>query len=214
MTKLVMFDMDGTLVDSRADLTMALNRMLADDGLLPLTVEETAALLGDGRHVFVRKALDQRGGQHVEIEDAVERMGRYYDQSMVEQTALYPGMDMVLARLKDAGVKIGVITNKQHPAAQVIVRELGLLDTVDLTVGDDGVTPLKPAPDMLQNMMSNFGVSPDECWMIGDNHTDIGAAKNAGVFSCFCDYGFGVLDGVVPDARVATAAEILKVVLG
>jgi phosphoglycolate phosphatase len=214
MTKLVMFDMDGTLVDSCADLASALNLMLADDGLSPLTVEDVAGLLGDGRHVFVRKALDLRGGEHVDLEDAMRRMGRYYDRYMVEKTALYEGMDTVLAQLKKAGVKMGVITNKQQSAARVIVRKLGLENAVDMTVGDDGVTPLKPAPDMLLNMMKHFGATPAESWMIGDNHTDIGAAKNAGVRSCFCDYGFGVLDGIAPDARVATAAEILKVILG
>ncbi len=211
MLKLVMFDMDGTLVDSRADLANALNLMLADYQLPALTLDETAALLGDGRHVFVRLALNSKGGAHVDIDDAVARMSRYYDSDMVSRTTLYNGMTEVLDELKKQNVKLGVISNKQQDAARTIVDHLGLAEVIDLTLGDDGSTPLKPAPDMLLNMMAHFKVgSPDDCWMIGDNHTDIGAAKNAGVRSCFCNYGFGMPDGVKPDAQVESPREILQ----
>lgn len=214
MTRLVMFDMDGTLVDSRADLGAALNLMLTDYGLPPLTLDEVAGLLGDGRHVFVKKALLARGGDDVDLDDALDRMGRYYDLHMVEKTRLYDGMHEVLFELRRRDVKLGVITNKQDAAAKVIIERLGLSGLVDMTLGDDGVTPLKPAPDMLLNMMTQFGAKHDQCWMIGDNHTDLGAAKSAGVKSCFCDYGFGIVDGVIPDARVATPGAIISVVMG
>ncbi len=186
---IVVYDLDGTLVDSRADLTAALNRVRRRAGLPPLSIERVVGFIGDGQRNLVQRGL---AGSDMDIDTGLDLMKRAYAEGLLNATTLYPGMRETLEILKAAGWRQAVATNKAHDQALAILEGLRLMDLLDAVVGADGELPLKPdpAPLFLARHRAGWdGTGPS--WMVGDHHTDLESGRRAEFKCCLCRYGFG-----------------------
>jgi phosphoglycolate phosphatase len=187
-----MFDLDGTLIDSRADLATAVNLTRADYGLAPLATDTVAGFVGDGIHKLVERAFHDHP---VDLREAVRRCARHYHEHMFDHTRLYPGVADGLARLRAAGCRLAVITNKPAAACRAILRHLEIEPLFAVVVGGGDTEHLKPHPEPLLKILDQLRAPPTAAWMIGDHHTDLRAARAAGVRSVFLEYGFGHAGG-------------------
>jgi phosphoglycolate phosphatase len=191
-----LFDLDGTLIDTRADLAAAVNRMRAGHGLPALSVERVAAYVGDGVRVLAQRALE---GAPVEVDLAAREIAAAYAEHLVDATVPYPGVDEGLRALHGAGHVLGLVTNKPAPHAKRLLDHFGWTGLFAVVLGGGDTPELKPHPLPLQMAMQRTGHSPANTWMVGDHHTDLEAARRAGVGSIFLDSGFGHPGAEKPD---------------
>jgi phosphoglycolate phosphatase len=185
---LLMFDLDGTLIDSREDIAAAVNRMRADCHLPPLPLKTVAGFVGDGIHVLVARALR---GHHVDIEEATRICTAHYRAHLHDKTTLYPGVREGLEQLRAAGFRFAAISNKPSDFCREILRYFGIVTWFPVILGGGDTAELKPNPEPLLVAMSRARVTPDHAWMIGDHKTDLEAARRAGVRSVFLTSGIG-----------------------
>lgn len=192
MIRLWCFDLDGTLVDSLGDLTVSVNHMRKAWELPPLDRERVRKIIGCGRRNLLAQALE--GGNPFTEQD-LDRLEAYYSDyysvHSCDLTALFPGARETLEHLRARGGKLVLTTNKTASDARTILAKLGVAELFDRIIGDGEGLALKPAPDMLLAVMRQFAVAPEETVMVGDNHTDLGAARRAGVRAAFARYGYG-----------------------
>lgn len=193
MIRLWCFDLDGTLVDSLGDLTTSVNFMRKAWELPPLDREWVRNIIGDGRRTLLARALT--GGKPFTEQD-LDRLealySDYYSAHSCDRTVLFPGARETLVHLRARGGKLVLTTNKTASDARTILAKLGAAELFDRVIGDGEGLALKPEPDMLLAVMEQFAVPPAETVMVGDNHTDLGAARRAGVRAAFARYGYGV----------------------
>ena len=194
-TQLVIFDLDGTLIDSRADLAAGINHMRANFGLAPLAVETIGSYVGDGVRKLVERSLQ---GADVDLEEALEMNLEYCFSHLVVHTTLYPGVEEGLRRLSQAGHKLALLSNKQGTSCRAIMRHFGLDGLFRAIVGGGDVANLKPEPDGVFQCLEGSGMDCSNTWMVGDHYTDLAVAQNAGVKSAFVRYGFGEERGYEP----------------
>ncbi|MDD5705728.1 MAG: HAD-IA family hydrolase [Kiritimatiellae bacterium] len=186
---LAIYDLDGTLIDSRADLTAAVNRARAGFGMPPLTMDMVVAFVGDGQRKLVERAL---AGAPVTLDEGVAAVRREYAAGWLQATALYPGVREALQRLRQAGWLQAVVTNKPAAATDAILAGLGARGFFDAVVGAEEGLALKPDPAPLRLAMQRTGwMGAGEVWMVGDHYTDLEAGRRAGLKRCYCRYGFG-----------------------
>jgi phosphoglycolate phosphatase len=188
MKTCAIFDLDGTLIDSRQDLTDAVNWMRAQFNLHPLALEQVVGFIGNGAKMLVERSLK---GSDITVEKGLPLLKEYYHDHLVDNTVLYPGVMEGLITLRNAGVKLAVITNKPHTQALKVLRSLNVYDSFELVIGGDSGFPLKPAPEPLIHFVEKCGCVPASSWMCGDHYTDLEAARRAGMKCCFAAYGFG-----------------------
>ena len=186
--KLVIFDMDGTTLDTLHDLTVSMNQSLADEGFPPITDEESVHMQGWGVHVFSEKASPE-GTPEDALLRVAEGFRKYYGRSLKENTRPYAGIPEVLKELKARGYKLAVSSNKIDPAVQELasVHFPGLFD---FAIGFREDLPRKPDPASVYMAMEALGATADETLYVGDSETDIETAKNAGVDCLVCLWGF------------------------
>ncbi len=207
MIRLWCFDLDGTLIDSCGDLTAAVNHMRALLALPPLPDAAVMPMLGNGMLKLTERALaDAPAG--TDVKAAMARLRDYYLAHSAERTRLYPNVAETLARLRASGAVLAVVTNKVAAAAEQVLAELGLAEFFDRVVGDGDDCRLKPEPDALLMLMKEFGIRPEETAMVGDNDTDLAAARAAGVKRVFAAYGYGDRRGEGYDAAIHQFAEL------
>ncbi len=185
---LFLFDLDGTLIDSRADLTTAVNRMRALHALPPLPLGKVAEYVGDGIRVLAVRALE---GAPVDADLAAQEIGAAYADHLVDQTRAYPGVAEGLRALHAAGHRLGLVTNKPAPNARRILEHFGWTPLFAVIRGGGDTPELKPSPRPLQDAMRRLGFDPADTWMVGDHHTDLEAARRAAVRSIYLQTGFG-----------------------
>ncbi len=184
-----MFDLDGTLIDSRRDIATAVNLLRKDFGLKPLSVKTIAGYVGDGIDKLVERALQ---GHPADLARATRTCEAYYHRHMADRTKLYPGVSTGLRRLRRAGYCFAVISNKPAAACRGILRHLGVDTMFCSVIGGGDTRHLKPHPNPLHVVMRRLRARRDRTWMIGDHRTDLEAARRAGVRSAFLTYGMGV----------------------
>ena len=213
MTRAMFFDVDGTLIDSRADLANAVNATRRDLGLAPLRLEDVMACVGNGARYLLEHAIPEASGSFDEVWPLHRRN---YEANMMRETRLYPGVKETLAELAERGVRLGVVTNKPNWATRLILEHLGILGFFGEAVAAGGDTPaMKPAPEPLFFCARVLGVaslSPDDM-MVGDNWTDLACGSRAGVSSIFCTYGFGRAKDEKITASIASIPELLKLAI-
>lgn len=193
--RLVAFDLDGTLIDSRRDLAGAANDLIVEGGGRPLPLEAITGMIGDGAAVLVRRALAAAavpGGP-----DALPRFLAHYDARLLEHTRLYDGvLDVVRAAHRRA--RIALLTNKPLEPTLRILDGLGIRGWFDDIIGGDGPWPRKPDPGALRGLMAAARARPESTLMIGDSPVDLETAVRAGARACVVTYGFGRFTDPIP----------------
>jgi phosphoglycolate phosphatase len=184
---LFVFDLDGTLIDSRRDLTDASNDLLAAHGAPPLDEEAVGSMVGEGAATLVRRVLAAR---QLDVPQALQEFLELYDRRLLNHTRPYEGIPRALAQLGQHG-SLAVLTNKPLGATERILHALGLREQFEWVVGGDGPHGRKPRPQGLRDLMTLSGESPDQTVLIGDSRVDLETARNAGTRICLARYGFG-----------------------
>ncbi len=186
MVKLIMFDLDGTLVDSARDITNALNYAVEPYGIEPLTVERTVGMVGGGLTKLMQTLL---GPDRADImPEVLIRFLEYYSAHLADFTAPYPGVPETLQRL--SAFKKAVISNKREALSRKVLEILGLAGHFAIILGSDSVEEKKPSPKPLFLIMDRLGLAPSEALMVGDSIYDIQAGKAAGVRTVAVSYGY------------------------
>ncbi len=188
----VIFDLDGTLIDSAGDVGAAVNRVLADHGLAPIDAEAQRSLMGEGGRVRTRKAFALRGKDldEAELSARVRDFVRYYAEHPIDSTVPYPGVIDTLGRLADAGVRMAVCTNKYEGSARDVLARLGLMPPIEDAAGADSFDVRKPHPGHILNLLARMGAAPGEALMVGDSIHDVKAAKAAGLPVIAVSWGY------------------------
>jgi phosphoglycolate phosphatase len=204
--QLLIFDLDGTLIDSRADLAAGINHMRAYYRLEPLPLETVSGYVGDGVRKLVERALQ---GEAVDLDEALAINKEYYFTHLTVHTYLYEGVKEGIERLSAAGHRLAVLTNKPGVPSRTILKHFGLDEYFCTVVGGGDAAALKPDPGGLLQCMESCGIERSRVWMIGDHHVDLETAENAGVKSAFVQYGFGKRQGCKPNAYFASFSELV-----
>ena len=214
--KLVIFDLDGTLIDSRLDLVHSVNAALRHIGRPELPDDVIASYVGDGAPVLIQRAL---GGE--QVEEAVVRKGlefflSYYRAHKLDHTTVYPGVAEALAAIRDSyngtlnGTPNGsprtmaVLSNKPVIPSRAIVEALGLGQFFSQIYGGNSFATKKPDPEGARKLLEEYGVQPQHAAIIGDSHVDVSTGRNAGMVTIGVTYGFAphTLQDEPPDVVV------------
>ena len=215
-TVLAVFDLDGTLIDSRRDLADSANDMLAAYGAAPLGEDDVASMVGCGAATLVKRVL-AAAGVDAPAGDALDRFLAVYDGRLTQHTRPYDGIPAVLDELHAGDVRLALLTNKPLAQSVKILAQFDMSRYFPWVVGGDGPWPRKPAPDGLWYLMQQASAAPDETVLIGDSAVDLQTSRNAGVAICLARYGFGFADLAADALRgdesvVDTPREIADVV--
>lgn len=208
----VLFDLDGTLVDTAPDLIAALNRALLAEGFMPVAPDAVRAYISHGAEAMVRGGLGE-GRDAALLRRLHERMLDEYGRHIADETSLYLGMSEVLDELEKRGIKWGVVTNKQARFTEPLLRALNLRDRSVCVISGDTTANSKPHPEPMLAACAQAGSRPEECIYIGDSARDIDAGKAAGMQTLAAAYGY-LPEGENPetwgaDALLYTPAELL-----
>lgn len=213
-----MFDLDGTLIDSRRDLADSANEMLAGYGAAPLDEDRIASMVGCGAPTLVKRVMTAAGVDEP-VADALARFLAAYDERLTHHTRPYDGIPGLLDELQSRAVAMALLTNKPLDQSVRILDTFGLSKHFQWVVGGDGPWPRKPEPDGIRFLMHQAAAGPSETVLIGDSTIDLQTSRNAGVRICLARYGFGFADVPAGDLRgdeslVDTPAEITGVLHG
>lgn len=189
MVRLVVFDLDGTLVDSRQDLANAVNALLQERGAPPLPVEVVTGMVGEGAGLLVRRALIV-SGLSPDSPGALERFLALYDARALDNTRAYDGIPEVVDQLANRA-RLAVLTNKPANATKEILAGLSLAPYFGDVIGGDSPHGRKPDPAALLYLAAATSAAPDEVVMVGDSRIDLETARHAGTRLCLARYGFG-----------------------
>jgi phosphoglycolate phosphatase len=191
--RLVVFDLDGTLIDSRRDLADSANAMLAAYGAASLGEDQVASMVGSGAPTLVKRVMTAAGIDEP-LEEALPRFLAAYDERLTHHTRPYDGIPDLLDELQSCRTAMAVLTNKPLDQTMRILDAFGLAKHFQWTVGGDGPWPRKPAPDGMRFLMTQASATPDETVLVGDSTIDLETSRNAGVLICLARYGFGFAD--------------------
>jgi phosphoglycolate phosphatase len=200
--RLLVFDLDGTLVDSSRDLASALNATfarLAPDAS-PVPLEAVVSFVGDGARVLIERSL-HHAGIVLPVDDVLRAYLECYRARLLDETRLYPGVADALRAL--AGETLAVLTNKPGELSRAILQGLGVAPRFARIWGPEDVPARKPSPAGLFRLLDELGARADAAWMIGDSRTDVETARGAGVRVAGVSWGFQ------PDALRAAAPDLL-----
>ena len=222
--QLVIFDLDGTLIDSRLDLVHSVNAALRHIGRAPLPDDVIASYVGDGAPILIQRAL---GGEIVDetlVRKGLEFFLSYYRAHKLDHTTVYPGIKDALTVIQNsangtspaARRKLAVLTNKPVIPSRAIVEALGLAPFFAQVYGGNSFETKKPDPEGAQTLLEENGVSPEHTVIVGDSHTDIETGRNAGLWTVGVTYGFAphTLEGQPPDISVDHPSELADVFRG
>lgn len=204
---LVMFDLDGTLVDSLADLAASVNFMRSSFGLPPLATETVRQCIGKGARNLVSRTLPERAD---DLDRGLDLFLEHNGANIAVHSRLYPGVLPLLAALRDAGAFLAVVSNKPTVLCRQLLDVLEVADWFGTVLGGDAVAQCKPWPDPLLLAMEQAGAAAPATVMIGDSSNDFDAARAAGVRSIACTFGFGEpWEMELADSRVDSLESLL-----
>ena len=206
----LVFDLDGTLVDSGLDIAAAVNALFAELGLPPVDGAEIRRMVGDGAPVLLERALRHVGSDR-KAADLMTRFSEHYGENAVKLTVLYPEVMETLTSLRAAGCRLGVCTNKPIGPTRSVLAAFGLDALMDSVVGGDSLPQRKPQPEPLLAVIRALDGTPDTAILIGDSAVDLACAEAAGVPAIIIPSGYGM---VQPQATItaATFADLPRVI--
>ena len=189
----VVWDLDGTLVDSAADIAASLNRLLAEQDLPALGDDRIRDMIGEGVAVLIRRGLDAHGvtPEGKRLEQLVERFLVIYSEVATASTRLFPGAREALQSLCEAGLRQAICTNKPETITRQVLAGLGIADCFDVVIGGDTLPRNKPDPLPLRTALAGLGVTAERALMVGDSAIDVQTAHAAGVSVAFVTFGYG-----------------------
>ena len=188
---LIVFDLDGTLIDSRLDIANSTNEVLVSFGAEPLPIDDVAAMVGDGAQMLVRRAMRAIGREFVP--EALDRFRDIYDRRLLEHTRAYEGIAGLLESIASVA-SLAVLSNKPETPSRRLLEALGLATHLREVIGGD--TPgfaRKPDPGGLLYLIAGVGAAPRTTMMVGDSMIDVETARRASARVCVARYGFGHL---------------------
>ena len=183
----LVYDLDGTLIDSQVDLAISVNAALADAGRAPKPVEVIASYVGDGVRVMLERAFEDP--TPAVLEQALRVYRAHYRAHCLDHTRLYPGVRSTLEHFRHK--RQAVVSNKTAEFSRLILAGLGLDELLPVVIGGDTVGALKPDPAPVQAALAALGVDPTQAVMVGDGLTDLEAGRRAGTRTCAVTYGLG-----------------------
>jgi phosphoglycolate phosphatase len=204
-SRVLLADLDGTLVHTLPDLQEVANGLLAELGANPLTSEEIGAMVGDGALRLLERALVARNIVTRDIQPLLARFLANYEARPALLSRPYPGVPEVLRRLVDEGWRCAVVTNKPFRATQLLLRALDLDGLFAVVIGGDSLPVRKPDPGPVLAALAELGATRDQAVSVGDHANDLRAAAAAGVPAIFARYGYGVQPSEVVVAAVIDA---------
>ena len=208
---LIIFDLDGTLIDSRIDLANSVNHARLQMGLPPLSSELIFTYIGDGAAMLVRRAMGE-GLQDEDIKDALAIFMDHYRQHLLDHTVLYPG---VPETLRDCALlQLAVLSNKPVEPSITILEALKVRDRFVRIYGGDSFEQKKPHPMGIEQILKDTGVSREHALMVGDSRIDVQTGQNAGVATCGVTYGLAsyTLEEVKPDYLIHGFKDLITVI--
>ena len=184
--KLIIFDLDGTLIDSSVDITNALNYALEPHSVKRLAVDDTIKLVGEGITRLLEKVVGDRGD--AVLDSVTKRFLEHYTAHILDFTIAYPGVRETLDKL--SGYKKAVISNKREKLSRAVLEGLGLSQYFDIIVGSDSTSERKPSPVPVLKVLSELSVNASDAVIVGDSNYDVDAGKAAGVTTVAVTYGY------------------------
>ena len=217
--KVIIFDLDGTLIDSSPDLALAINHMLTTIGKATFSLDEIHHWVGNGAQTLVKRALS--GSTKItsdidkkEFENALKIFLDFYAKNLAVETLTYPHVLSTLSQLKDNGYKLAIVTNKPFDFVEPILNELKLKEYFEFHLGGDSLKEKKPNPAPLLYVCEKLNVKPSDCVMIGDSKNDILAAHACDMQSIGLTYGYNYGEHISihnPDVYFSDFSDIAKV---
>jgi len=204
----LLFDLDGTLVDSVADLTLSLNLLGEELGQSPLTIPQVRNIVGDGATRLIKRAFGEENYQR----DHLLRFLKIYTDHLTDNTTPYPGILKLLSRYPSE--RMAVVTNKPYQLTVDLLSALDMSQYFKVVIGGDSYPQKKPDPLPVVKALEALGAYPQQAVMVGDHHTDLYSARSAGVKTCFCAYGLGHTDGLIPDYHAENSQDLLRLFPG
>jgi phosphoglycolate phosphatase len=204
----LIFDLDGTLIDSKLDLALSINATLEKMGRAPLPHEKIFGMVGSGASVLVQRALGLKDVTHEEVEAGLAYFLSYYRSHMLDNTAAYPGVREGLALLEHH--PMAVLTNKPVNFSRAILDGLGLSRYFKIVYGGNSFEQKKPHPIGVEILLRELGSQPKEAMIVGDSEIDIQTARNSGIWACGVTYGLGTesLKQFPPDLLLDSLTEL------
>jgi len=208
----LIFDLDGTLIDSKLDLALSVNAMLQHMHRMPLPHESIFRMVGNGAPVLVRRALSDGSGPcetgDEELNQSLAYFLSYYRSHMLDNTVTYPGVLEALKMLNHH--PMAVLTNKPVAFSRAILQGLGLIRYFEYVYGGNSFEKKKPDPMGVTVLLRDLNSAPHEAMIIGDSEVDVRTARNAGIWACGVTYGLGI-DGLranPPDLLLDSLTEL------
>lgn len=211
--KLLIFDLDGTLIDSRQDLCDSINGMLRHLDRPELPCDVVATYIGDGAPMLVRRALGDPSDERF-VQAALEFFLSYYREHKLDSTFVYPGVVDALraVRAANSALQFAVLSNKPVNPSRAIVQALGLGEFFSQVYGGNSFSTKKPDPLGAQTLLREYSVDPLQAMIVGDSSIDVLTGRNAGLWTCGCAYGFAphTLEQVPPDLLIDSPADLAR----
>jgi phosphoglycolate phosphatase len=223
--RLVIFDLDGTLIDSRLDLVHSVNAALRHIGRPELPDEVIASYVGDGAPILIQRALQGEIVDEALVRKGLEFFLSYYREHKLDHTTVYPGIVDALTAIQNCGNesssgsssetqrKMAVLSNKPVNPSRTIVEALGLGKYFLQVYGGNSFATKKPEPEGARQILAETGVLPEQAAIVGDSHVDIFTGRNAGLWTVGVSYGFAphTLEAAQPDVLVDQPGELASV---
>ena len=206
---LLLFDLDGTLVDSAKDIALSVNELLVGLGRSPLPLEQIYGYIGSGVRKLLSRALAEES--EAALDAAQARYLPIYRRRLLDHTVPYPGVEEGVRSLQRANRALVVLTNKPRREARELLSGLGLAKRFHAIEGGDSFSHRKPHPIGVQTLLERFHASPSECLFVGDSAIDLATARNAGVPCCLVRYGLGFTPDLDPDYFVNDLRELAPI---